>query len=105
LFCCVLSCAPARAETNPETQIMNLQINTLADTGAQESPKRLSARTRVKLRSMYADLREKQTALWSEIEGLEDGIAHRTDLMLVIEGTRQVVGDTLMAAGDTGWCG
>ena len=52
-----------------------------------------------------ADLREKQTALWSEIEGLEDGIAHRTDLMLVIEGTRQVVGDTLMAAGDTGWCG
>jgi hypothetical protein len=81
---------------------MNLQINTLADTGAQESPKRLSARTRVKLRSMYADLREKQTALWSEIEWYEDRIAHRTDLMLIIEGTRQIVGEALMSCGDTG---
>ena len=68
----------------------------------QESPKRLRAPVRVNLRSIYVDLRAKQTALWSEIEGLEDGIAFRTDLMMVIEGTRRVVGDALMSCGDTG---
>ncbi len=81
---------------------MDTQLYTRADTGAQESPKRLSAPVRVKLRSKYADLRKKQTALWSEIEWFEDRIAHRTDLMLIIEGTRQIVGDALMTCGDTG---
>ena len=81
---------------------MDTQLYTRAVTGAQESPKRLSAPVRVALRSMYADLRKKQTALWSEIEWYEDRIAHRTDLMLIIEGTRQIVGEALMSCGDTG---
>jgi len=51
---------------------------------------------------MYADLREKQMGLWREIEGFEDRIAHRTDMMLIIEGTRQIVGEALMWCGDTG---
>ena len=68
----------------------------------KESPKRLSTPVRVNLRSLYTDLRKRQTTLWSEIEGLEDGIAHRTDLILVIEGSRQIVGEALMSCGDTG---
>ena len=81
---------------------MDTQIYTRADTGAQGSPKRLSAPVRVKLRSKYAELRKKQTALWSEIEWFEDRIARSTDLMLIYEGTRQIVGEALMSCGDTG---
>ena len=68
----------------------------------QESPKRLSAPVRLNLRSLYTDVRNKQTALWAEIEAFEDRIAERTDMMLIIEGTRQIVGEALMSCGDTG---
>jgi len=68
----------------------------------KESPKRLSTPVRINLRSMYADLREKQMGLWREIEGFEDRIAERTDLILVIEGSRQIVGEALISCGDTG---
>ncbi len=68
----------------------------------KESPKRLSAPVRVKLRAMYADVRKRQTSLWSEIEWFEDRIAYCTDEMLVYEGTRQIVGEALMSCGDTG---
>jgi hypothetical protein len=103
-YCLLRSELPRANASNLEGRKMDCYQDTRPDPPAQVSPRRLSTPLKGQLRSLHADLRKKEIAVWSEIERLEQQIRDRSDLLLVIGNSRADV-SSVLTVGDTGWCG